>query len=129
MALVEDGVVRFAVSEERLSRIKNHSGYYHGFPDRSIEAAFDMTGWEPGAIDQIAISNFAFPPVPLRLRALSRSRPLGDKEFLDQHEFSQTVSSRLYSIFSERSSGSALGRASASIYRRALARKLRSQFE
>ena len=27
VALVEDGRVRFAVSEERLSRIKNHSGY------------------------------------------------------------------------------------------------------
>ena len=39
VALVEDGAVRFAVSEERLSRIKNHSGYYHGFPDRSIEVA------------------------------------------------------------------------------------------
>ena len=128
-ALVEDGAVRFAVSEERLSRIKNHSGYYHGFPDRSIEAAFDMTGWEPGEIDQIAISNFAFPPLPLRLRALFRSRPLGDKEFLHRHEFSQTVNSRLYSVFSERSSGSALGRASVSIYRRALAKKLRSRFD
>src|SRR5262245_47512410 len=88
VALVEDGIVRFAVSEERLSRIKNHSGYYHGFPERSIAAAFEATGWTPDAIDHIAISNFAFPPLPLRLLALSRSRPLGGKELLDQHEFS-----------------------------------------
>jgi carbamoyltransferase len=128
VALVEDGVVQFAVSEERLSRIKNHSGYYHGFPDCSIEVALKATGWAPDTLDQTAISNFAFPPIVLRLRALYRSRPMGGKEFLDRHEFSQTINSRLYSVFSERRSGSPLGRASASIYRRALGRKLQSQF-
>ncbi len=127
-ALVEDGVVRFAVSEERLSRIKNHSGYYHGFPDRSIELALADTGVAASEIDRVAISNFAFPPIPLRLMALSRSRPLGDKEFLDRHEFSRTVNSRIYSAFSERTSGSALARGSIAVYRRALARKLRDTF-
>jgi len=125
-ALVEDGRVQFAVSEERFSRIKNHSGYYHGFPDRSLQAALDWSGWAPETIDRVTVSNFAFPPLPLRLRALGQSRPLGDKEFLDRHEFSQTVSSRLYSLFSERTSGSAAGRASIAVYRRALARKLKA---
>ncbi|OFW66957.1 MAG: hypothetical protein A2Y74_00530 [Actinobacteria bacterium RBG_13_63_9] len=125
VALVEDGVVRFAVSEERLSRIKNHSGYYHGFPDRSIRAGFETTGWEPDTIDQIAISNFAFPPFPLRLRSLSRNRPREDKEFLDRHEFSQTLNSRLYSVFSERVSSSRMAKWSTSVYRPALSRKLK----
>ncbi len=128
VALVEDGRVHFAVSEERLSRIKNHSGYYHGFPDRSIASALESTGWEPASVDAIAISNFAFPPVPLRLLALSRSRPVGDREFLDRHEFSRAVNSRLYSVFSERLSSSALARSSIAVYRQALARKLRAQF-
>lgn len=127
-ALVEDGVVRYAVSEERLSRIKNHSGYYHGFPVRSIELALQDTGTAAEEIGRIAVSNFAFPPIPLRLMALSRSRPLGDKEFLDRHEFSRTVNSRLYSAFSERTSGSALARSSIAVYKRALARKLRAEF-
>ena len=127
-AFVEDGVVRFAVSEERLSRIKNHSGYYHGFPDRSIAAAFAATGWTPDSIDHIAVSNFAFPPLPLRLLALSRQRPVGGKELLDQHEFAKTLNSRLYSLFSERPSGSALAKGSISVYRLALGRKLRAQF-
>jgi carbamoyltransferase len=127
-ALVEDGRVRFAVSEERLSRIKNHSGYYHGFPDRSVAAALASSGWEPGSIERIAISNFAFPPLPLRLRALSKGRPLGDKEFLDRHEFSRTLNSRLYSAFSERGSGSALARGSIAVYGRALARRLERSF-
>lgn len=128
VALVEDGIVRFAVSEERLSRIKNHSGYYHGFPERSIAAAFAATGWTPDSIDHIAISNFAFPPLPLRLLALSRSRPLGGKELLDQHEFSKTVNTHLYSVFSERQSDSALAKSSISVYRRALGRKLKARF-
>jgi carbamoyltransferase len=126
--LVEDGVVRFAISEERLSRIKNHSGYYHGFPNRSIELTLGATDTDPESIDEIALSNFAFPPVFLRLLALHRSRPLGDKEFLDRHEFSQTVNSRLYSVFSERRSDSPLARSSIAVYRRALARKLRRSF-
>ena len=127
-ALVEDGEVRFAVSEERLSRIKNHSGYYHGFPERSVSAALEETGWSPESIDRIALSNFAFPPLPLRLRALSRSRPLGDKEFLDRHEFSQTLNSRLYGVFAERRPDSLLARGSIAVYRSALARKLERGF-
>lgn len=123
-AFVEDGRVLYAISEERLSRIKNHSGYYHGFPMRSLEAGLAFTGWEPESVDQIAISNFAFPPLPLRLMALNRSRPLGDREFLDRHEFSRTINTRLYSLFSERNSQSSLGGASVRVYRRALARKL-----
>ena len=127
-ALVEDGIVRFALSEERLSRIKNHSGYYHGFPEQSIELALRYLDESPRAVDQIAISNFAFPPLPLRLLALSRKRPVGKKELLDRHEFSRTLSSRLYSLFSDRDSTSGLGRLSVSVYREALARKLNSLF-
>jgi carbamoyltransferase len=128
VALVEDGVVRFAVNEERLSRIKNHSGYYHGFPYASIELAFRAGGWSADSIDQVAVSNFAFPPLPLRVLALSRARPLGDTEFLDQHEFSQTVNSRLYSLVSERVPGSALGRSSTAVYGRLLRRQLQARF-
>ncbi len=128
IALVEDGIVRFALSEERLSRIKNHSGYYHGFPDRSIASGLSTLGWAPESIDIIAVSNFAFPPLPLRLLALSRKRPVGDKEFLDRHEFSQTLNSRLYSFFSEQGPSSLLARSSIAIYRRALARKLETKF-
>jgi carbamoyltransferase len=128
VAFVEDGTVRFAVSEERLSRIKNHSGYYHGFPERSVEAGLSALGWTPGSIDRIAISNFAFPPLPLRLLALSRRQPLPSKELLDQHEFSKTLNTHLYSLFSERPAGSALGKGSVSIYRHALARKLKARF-
>ena len=127
-ALVEDGAVRFAVSEERLSRIKNHSGYYHGFPERSVAAALEETGWDPASIDRIAISNFAFPPLPLRLLALSRSRPLGDKEFLHRDEFTRTLNSRVYSLFSERRSGSRFAKGSVAIYGTALAHKLGRSF-
>ncbi len=127
-ALVEDGAVRFAVNEERLSRIKNHSGYYHGFPDRSVAAALEATGWDPGSIDRIAVSNFAFPPLPLRLLALTRSRPLGDKEFLDRDEFSRTLNSRVYSLFAERRSGSPFARGSVAVYGAALRRRLERRF-
>src|SRR5262245_4135975 len=121
-AFVEDGVVRFAVSEERLSRIKNHSGYYHGFPDRSIAAAFAATVWTPASRDRTSASNFASPPLPLRLLALARQRPVGGKELRDQHEFAKTLNTRLYSLFSERPSGSALAKGSISVYRMALGR-------
>lgn len=127
-ALVENGVVKFAVSEERLSRIKNHSGYYHGFPYGSIETALAATGWEPDSLDHIALSNYAFPPLPLRIMALSKTRPLGEKEFLHRNEFSQTVNSRLYSLISERESDSLLGKGSISVYRAALARQLKHRF-
>ncbi len=127
-ALVDEGRVRFAVSEERLSRIKNHSGYYHGFPDRSIRAALEHSGWPPESIDAVALANFAFPPLPLRMLALHRRRPLGEKQFLDRHEFSRTLNSRLYSLFSERRSGSLAAGGSVAVYGAALRRKLRRDF-
>lgn len=127
-ALVEDGRVQFALSEERLSRIKNHSGYYHGFPERSVRAALEHTGWAPESIDRVALANFAFPPLPLRLLALKRSRPLGEKEFLHRHEFSRTLNSRLYSLFSERRSSSPAASGSVAVYGAALRRKLRQDF-
>ncbi len=128
-ALLEDGVVKFAVSEERLSRIKNHSGYYHGFPYGSIEMALKSTRWAPESLDHVSIANHAFPPLPLRILALSRNRPLGEKELLSQNEFSQTVNSRLYSLISERESQSLLGKGSTSIYRTMLAKKLKERFQ
>jgi len=127
-ALVEDGVAKFAVSEERLSRIKNHSGYYHGFPYGSIEMALKSMRWEPDSLDHVTVSNCAFPPLPLRILALSKSRPLGDADFLSRNEFSRTVNSRLYSLVSERESNSLFGRGSTSIYRTVLARKLNERF-
>ncbi len=127
-ALVEDGAVKFVVSEERLSRIKNHSGYYHGFPYGSIQTALESMCWGPESLDHIAVSNHAFPPLPLRILALSRSKPLGEKEFLSRNEFSRTVNSRLYSLVSERESDSLVGRGSISIYRTVLARKLNERF-
>jgi len=128
VALVEDGAVRFAVSEERLSRIKNHSGYYHGFPYRSIEVALDGAGWSPESVDRIAVSNLAFPPLPLRLLALVRSRPVGEKDFLDRHEFSRTLNSRLYSVFSEQTSASSFARSASAVYRAGLGRQLTTRF-
>ncbi len=127
-ALVDDGVVRFAIQEERLSRIKNHSGYYHGFPYESVALTLEATGTSPEAVDHVALSNFAFPPLPLRMLALTRARPLGEKEFLDRHEFSQTLNAQIYSAVSERESGSLLGRGSIAVYRRALARQLERRF-
>jgi carbamoyltransferase len=128
VALVEDGAIRFAVSEERLSRIKNHSGYYHGFPYRSIEVALESVGWSAESVDRVAVSNFAFPPLPLRLLALSRSRPVKEKDFLDRNEFSRTLNSRVYSVFSERVSDSSFARTATSIYGAALRRRLEARF-
>jgi carbamoyltransferase len=53
-ALLEDGGLRFAVNEERLTRRKLEIG----FPSRSIEACLQYAGVGPEQIDIVAISTF-----------------------------------------------------------------------
>jgi carbamoyltransferase len=53
-ALLQDGQLRFAVNEERLSR---HKLDVH-FPSRSIEACLSFANLPAGAIDVVAVSTF-----------------------------------------------------------------------
>jgi carbamoyltransferase len=50
-AIVEDGVLRFAIAEERLNRVK-HCG---SFPRRAIQACLDAVGARIQEIDHVAI--------------------------------------------------------------------------
>jgi len=52
-ALVEDGIVRAAVNEERLARKK----MVMGFPRRSIAACLAIAGVEPREIDAVAVAS------------------------------------------------------------------------
>jgi len=53
-ALLQDGRLRFAVNEERLTRRKLEVR----FPSQSIDACIDRAGLSPGAIDVVAVSTF-----------------------------------------------------------------------
>jgi len=56
-ALIEDGKVKFAVEEERLSRIKYHDGrkFEHGLPYRCVGEVLRRTGTKPEEIDIVAL--------------------------------------------------------------------------
>jgi carbamoyltransferase len=53
-ALLQDGRIRFAINEERLTRRKLEVR----FPSHSIDACLDHTGLGPEAIDVVAVSTF-----------------------------------------------------------------------
>ena len=57
VCLLEDGRIRFAIQEERLSRIKNHSG----FPYRALDTALRIGGLSVEDIDIFAF-NFRYRP-------------------------------------------------------------------
>ncbi len=52
-AIIKDGKILFAISEERLNRVK----FYRGFPFLSIKAALKNTGLNMDSFDQIALVN------------------------------------------------------------------------
>ena len=56
VAVVRDGRLTFALSEERLTREKQQGG----FPHRSLEAAFAFEGLQPEEIDAVAYPFFAW---------------------------------------------------------------------
>ena len=57
-ALIVDGKIVFAVSEERLSRAKNA----YGFPEKSIMHILNKTGYEVSDIDEVAMSTASLSP-------------------------------------------------------------------
>ncbi len=66
VTLVQDGVITWAVSEERLTRVKQQ----RGFPWGALEMVFDRTGLGPGDIEAVC---YPFLPAPEEL-ALRRRR-------------------------------------------------------
>jgi carbamoyltransferase len=87
-ALVEDGALVFAVSEERLSRQKNQCG----FPTASIRAALEFAGG-PGAIESVAVAEVAG-RLPTRLFD-ARYRRGGDRGALGLRARALSATSRL----------------------------------
>ncbi len=73
--LLEDGVVRAAVQEERLSRLKNHNG----FPERAIRWVLSSTGTEPASVDRVAFNSLHMP------------YPKTTKELLEEYARSQSL--------------------------------------
>ena len=67
-AYVKDGRIIAAINEERLSRIKLHTGYFNGFPFRSIK--FVLNYINPDDIDVIAIPGLIDPILPFRILGL-----------------------------------------------------------
>lgn len=55
--LLQGGGIEFAIQEERLTRIKNHST----FPRLSIQSIFDMSGLTPKDIDDFVFSSLYMP--------------------------------------------------------------------
>ena len=57
VCLVKDGVVEFAIEEERLTRIKTSSGL---FPERGLKSALDYCGLTIGEIDLISVDGATY---------------------------------------------------------------------
>ncbi len=55
--LLEDGLARASVREERLSRLKD----YHRFPERAIRWVLPSTGTEPASVDRVALNSLHMP--------------------------------------------------------------------
>ncbi len=74
--LLENGVIRAAVQEERLSRLKNHNG----FPARAIEWVLSSTGTAPDSLDRVAFNSLHMPypkTTEQLLEEYDRSQSLG----------------------------------------------------
>ena len=91
-ALLEDGKVVAAISEERLVNIKNYSG----IPENSIKKVFEISGHSPDDVDVLSIVslNRTYAPLketPLRVRVFEKISP-----YVHSHTFSKLYVSILH---------------------------------
>lgn len=69
-ALIKDGEVLYASSEERIERIKNEIGY----PFKTIEEAFKKTGITAEDVDYVAYTCQKVDPIQLKIKRITRFR-------------------------------------------------------
>jgi carbamoyltransferase len=91
-ALLEDGKVAAAITEERLVNIKNYSG----IPEISIKKVFEISGRSPQEVDVVSIVslNRTYAPLketPLRVKIFYKISP-----FVHSHAFSNLYVSVLH---------------------------------
>ncbi len=67
-ALLVDNEIKFAISEERFSRIKSDESY----PKKSIEAALEFCKIKPSELDKVLIASKRVPFIPPLLRVYSK---------------------------------------------------------
>jgi len=77
--LLEDGIVRAAIQEERITRVKNENC----FPGRAIAKVLEMTGTGPGDLDFVAMHSKHMP------YGMTRDELL--KEFAESQTFKSSV--------------------------------------
>ena len=63
-AILVDGVLKAALSEERFSRRKGE----HGYPAQAISNCLIIAGIKASEIDQVAIATIELPPIYFRVR-------------------------------------------------------------
>jgi carbamoyltransferase len=125
VALVVDGALVAAVNEERLSRIKFHRGYHDGFPYRSLEAVLRAADFPPLEIDAVVITNYAFPPLLMRLRGLNANRRNQRTDYESMPLLASTLGQKVINYIISLRSEAHVARASARILKEVLACKLR----
>lgn len=69
-ALIKDGEVLYASSEERIERSKNEVGY----PFKSVQEAFRFTGVKPEEVDFVAYTCQITDPAQLKIKRITRFR-------------------------------------------------------
>lgn len=79
VTLMEDGVITFAASEERFTRVKLQDG----FPWQALQAAFSATGLDAGSIDRVVYPFFDWETeTALFQRNLDKER-----DFMDEADY------------------------------------------
>ena len=76
---MEDGVITFAASEERFTRLKLQDG----FPWQAIQAAFSATGLDAGSVDRVVYPFFDSD----QETALFRRNLDKEKAFMDEADY------------------------------------------
>lgn len=64
-AILEDGVLRFAIQEERLTATKN----FYGFPSQSVKACLDFCGIKPGDVAELAFVTMRRTPARFQVKS------------------------------------------------------------
>ncbi|MEP7271855.1 MAG: carbamoyltransferase C-terminal domain-containing protein [Acidobacteriota bacterium] len=81
-SLLEDGAIRVAIQEERLTREKN----FAGFPRRAIEAILEESGLKLDDIDRFAVVGREMPDQNTKASRLALYREVGRPGFLERQK-------------------------------------------
>lgn len=110
-AIIKDGKIIAAINEERISRVKFHTGHFNGWPYKSVKHVLKLAKITPKDVDFVAVASIVDSPLPARIKGFYTK----GKNTLTMNVKASWLKKKAFNFFCDQESDSLVGQVSKSV--------------